>query len=200
MVRAFDAARARNAAQIAWPDSVPEDSLEVRLTLDEGSFWDAQPAMMQLGERPHTAVFSIPRPTLTPATPYGDQGAPDYPSANRKKGASGKVLMRFVADTIGNVERSTIHDVWPPNTPRPMGEELDFYNNFVASAKNWIKVFDWSQHVSANVPCARSFRFRSTSDSGRRSVSHVLQPRSRFNDDVPQSCVQKRDVHDRDPR
>ncbi len=45
--------------------------------------------------------------------------------------------MQFVVDSTGRAITSTIHDLWPKETPRLGGEKKRYYDDFVYEVSKW---------------------------------------------------------------
>ena len=136
---AFDAARARGAAMMLWPEGVTADSLTVRLALTSIAALTSKTIIAGRGRPVRFAVFTIFVPTRTPALPKTTRDGADYPMRNQMRGVSGTLTLEFVVDTSGRAEAATIHDVWPRDVPRLSGESGQYYQDFVASSTGYVK-------------------------------------------------------------
>jgi hypothetical protein len=137
--RAFDAARARGAAIMLWPESLTADSLVVRLTLVPSLAERAWKLVAPAGRHERFAAFYLSEPTESPALPKANQGHPDYPFFNQRSRITGQLTLQFVVDTNGRADSTTIHDLWTPGVPRLTGQLERYYNDFVRSTTAWVK-------------------------------------------------------------
>lgn len=141
LVRAYDAARARGVALLAWPGGFVFDSVFVRLSLLPDYVGDV-PEEAPLGKTVRKfAVFTLTEPEWSPAYPLPNQRPPRYPSENEKNRVEGSVLMQFVVDTSGRADRATIRELWPADTPRLAGYAADAHDAFVSSTEAWLREF-----------------------------------------------------------
>jgi hypothetical protein len=139
LLRAFDAARARGAALMLWPENLTADSLIVRLTLVPSLARNGWKIIAPQNRRVKFAAFYLSEPTESPALPKADQGQPDYPFFNRQSRITGRLILQFVVDTNGRADSTTIRDLWTPGVPRLTGELGRYYNDFVRTTSTWVK-------------------------------------------------------------
>ena len=139
LLHAYNSARAQSEAFIAWPDGRTEDSLVLHLVL-RPDYVGANPNRVPPGKVIRKfAAFYLAEPERVFAFRLPDRRTPVYPlsSAQHRVGAS--VLLHFVVDSAGQVERETIHDLWPDDKPRPTGSDATAYDEFARSAKSWAR-------------------------------------------------------------
>ena len=139
LASAFDSARARGTAMIAWPEKAKNDSVVFRLSIiptGESITFERGSAPLP---RVKFAVFSIAEPNISPASVQSQPEEPHYPVFNGENGITGQVIIEFVVDTLGRVDGTTIHDVWNSGKPRLQSELARYYSEFVRTAAGWAK-------------------------------------------------------------
>ena len=78
-------------------------------------------------------VFTLPIPWSRPAEAIRPPEV-KYPPAPRNAAAEGVLTLRFVVDTTGRVDMSSVRDVWPSGRPRYTGALGVYYDEFVRAA------------------------------------------------------------------
>jgi hypothetical protein len=139
--RAFDAARARGAALVEWPDGLADDSALVHLTLWPDYVGDIPEVMAPGATMRKFAVFSLTEPERSPAYPLPNQRQPVYPYENERRRIEGSVLMQFVVDTMGRAEPGSIRELWPAGRPRLGGDSAYSHDEFVYSVRVWLREY-----------------------------------------------------------
>jgi hypothetical protein len=134
---AFDSARARGGATLFWPEGMTADSFVVRLSLEANYQNDHPMFESPISRESQFKVFTLSEPDVTPAFPKLGQSFPRYPYANESQRIEGDVLTRFLVDSAGRVDASTIRELWPANKPRLTGYEADAHGRFVESVIRW---------------------------------------------------------------
>jgi hypothetical protein len=49
---------------------------------------------------------------------------------------NGTVMMRFMVDTTGRVDMTTVRDEWPSDQPRLSGQKAAYYREFLQAASD----------------------------------------------------------------
>jgi hypothetical protein len=139
LLRAYNVARAQSEAFIAWPDGHVGDSLVLHLELRPEYVGD-KPRLMEPGKVIRKFVaFYLTEPERVSAFQLLGQGIPVYPAREEMNRLEGEVLLQFIIDSTGRVERESIHDPWPVDKPYPRGYSATIYEDFARSAKSWIR-------------------------------------------------------------
>jgi hypothetical protein len=139
LLHAYNSARAQSEAFIAWPDGRTEDSLVLHLVL-RPDYVGANPNRVRPGKVIRKfAAFYLAEPERAFAFPLTDKSMPVYPRRSEASRVGASVLLHFVVDSAGRVERETIHDLWPDDKPRPTGSDATAYDEFASSAKSWVR-------------------------------------------------------------
>ena len=137
--------RAAHVAQddgegVFWPGDTPGDSLTFRVGFSESRSGTLEPARSLRTAFP---VFYVMAP---PETPVGrtSSSAPPYPANSRNIGATGVVIVQFEVDSTGHVMPATIREVWSSTQPRPKGQLLDAYNEFLHTVVAWLPTAEFT--------------------------------------------------------
>lgn len=138
---AFDEARARGGAMLLVPDSYSTRSVVVRLALEPGTFASSGALEPPSFPRSQFRVFLLPYPTMSPALPKKDNPSPRYPPRAELHDATGYLILRFIVDSSGSPEPSSIHDLWPTDKPRLTGDLGRYYDNFVQSVTETVRLW-----------------------------------------------------------
>ena len=119
---------------VFWPGDAPGDSLTFRVGFSESRTGTIEPAQ---SVRTAFPVFYVMAPPETPIGRTSNSGPP-YPIHLRDIGATGVVIVQFEVDSTGHVMPATIREVWSSTQPRPKGELLDAYNEFLHTVVAWL--------------------------------------------------------------
>jgi hypothetical protein len=118
-----------------WPSDARGDSLTFALSLSL-----SEPGKAELDNHGRIAfpIFSLLIPTTSPARQLDQFNPPQYPPDEQNYGATATVIMRFIVDTTGSVDTRSIQDVWNAKEPRPRGQMLAVYKDFLQSVTRWL--------------------------------------------------------------
>ena len=114
---------------VFWTNDMAPDSAEFVLGLVLAPNGSLSPAK---GVRYAFPAFSLLHPPVTPAKVLQMPDIP-YPADAYRAGGIGTVMVRFQVDTTGHVVRSTMQEEWPESQPRPTGQLLSIYSDFLQS-------------------------------------------------------------------
>lgn len=124
----------------AEADLVPAggpDSLRIALEFEWPTVdGDGRPTSLEA--RPLIPAFTIAHPWVDPVAPL-QSVKPSYPEQPRHSNVEGTVYLTFIVDTSGRADPSTFRDPWPAGRPRPTGDEADWWNAFVAAARQSVE-------------------------------------------------------------
>jgi TonB family protein len=131
VARALDSAVA-GGVRLVFPDSLPVDSISWSLHLEAA-------VLSEKGEitvpkiRTGSPIFSV----LVPAERQvaAERVRVSYPPRLRSAGFMGQVVMQFVVDTTGRVDRATIRDLFPAGAAALDAEGRPIYDEFVRSIR-----------------------------------------------------------------
>jgi hypothetical protein len=137
LATALDSARRHGGALMIWPDGNVADSLVVRLSLLSAAFHEAQSFDSLYRKRLKFKAFAMSFPTEAPALPIYGRRKPTYPQSNQMHRVSGTILAQFVVDTSGRAVMSSFRDLWPPDKPRLTGDLAHYYDEFLASIREF---------------------------------------------------------------
>ena len=135
---AFAAAKAGGDLYMTWPEIAAADSIVFRLSLVKPSV-GANHAIY-----PARAAMAAPAPVFTVGVPVEapvmnlKRPRVRYPMQNIDNRVSGVLLVKFVVDTNGHVDPSTVQDIWPDSTPRLTGAKGRYYDSFLAAIREEI--------------------------------------------------------------
>jgi hypothetical protein len=117
-----------------WPDTVKRDSLEFRLGLEHASV-DTSRTPGRFAERYAIPLFSVDALMETDVAVV-HMPVPRYPAWSQRDAVSGRVMMRFMVDTTGRVDMTTVRDEWASDLPRPSGQKAVYYREFLRAARD----------------------------------------------------------------
>jgi len=137
LIKAFDDARQHGTAKIPWLNDKASEPVLVWLWLvppdvDSTGKWPPPDA-----DDPAFTAYSFLGPTRSSLHQIRAEEL-RYPHYNEKSGVEGEVYLRFVVDTNGNVDSSTVHDVQPTVKSTARGPSAEEYRDFVDATKKWI--------------------------------------------------------------
>lgn len=126
------AASAAAGALPPLPDDVPGDSLVVPLVLERAE------VQAGVGPQPYEARFAVGVASLRvpPTDPATVRRLPRVSYPGFLAPVEGMVVMRYVVDTTGRVDRATMRDWWPARLPPLHGELRDYYRRLVGSVRD----------------------------------------------------------------
>jgi hypothetical protein len=119
--------------QVFWPDTAEGDSASFRI-----SYWAPNP---RRDGSPRNSAIRFASAVFTMGLPWEEDVSvismprPNYPSDGRAGSVQGFLQLGFVVDENGVLDPSSVHDIWPPNIPPPMGLLKEYYRQFVDAAK-----------------------------------------------------------------
>jgi hypothetical protein len=132
--------------RVFWPEGLEGDSAVFRIFFDAPTpLKDGSPG--EVDERFASVVFSLALPWGEPVS-VKKLSRPSYPEIPREGYSEGYLVLQFVVDENGNLDRSTIRDLWPANRERPVGPLAEYYRLFVYAAKSSVMN---SQYRPANI-------------------------------------------------
>lgn len=137
LIKAFDDARLHGTAKMPWLNDKASEPVFVWLWLDPPDVDSAGKWPPPDADHPAFTAFSFLGPTRSSLHQIGAARL-RYPHDNQKNQVEGEVYLRFVVDTNGNVQSSTVHDVQPSiksTDQHPFPQE---YRDFVDATKEWI--------------------------------------------------------------
>jgi len=114
-------------------DSVRFDIAFLRPQLDSAGH-ASNPTFKRTG----IALLSVLAPWERSVSQKAGRPPPRYPEEARRAGYQALLFMSFVVDSTGHAIGPTIREVWPQGTPRPTGEDLRMYEEFLESTKRAI--------------------------------------------------------------
>jgi len=130
---ALTAAQTAGDVYMMWPDTVKRDSLDFRLGL-EHAWVDTSRGPRRFAERYAIPLFSVDALMETDVAVV-HMSAPRYPTWSQQDAVNGTVMMRFMVDTTGRVDMSTVQDEWPGDRPRLTGQKAVYYREFLQAAR-----------------------------------------------------------------
>lgn len=131
VARALDSA-ARAGERLFFPDLLAVDSVSWLFHLESGVLSESgemSPPKIRLG----IPIFSVKAPPQRQVA--AERVRVSYPPRLRGLGFMGHVLMQFVVDTSGRVDRSTIRDLYPAGYAPLAPNERDAYEEFIRSVR-----------------------------------------------------------------
>ena len=135
---AFAAAKAAGDLYMSWPDIVAADTIAFRLSF-------VSPTVGADGKlSPAHAAMVAPAPVFTVGAPVEEvatnkkRPSVRYPMQNLDERVSGVLLVKFVVDTNGRADPTTVEDIWPEGLPRLTGDKGRYYDAFLAAVRDEI--------------------------------------------------------------
>ena len=128
LLRAAVESQASDDAMV-WTDDMAADSAQFVLGFALSPNGTVGPAR---GVRYAFPAFSLLHPTETPAKVIEMPDIP-YPADAYRAGGIGAVMVRFEVDSTGHVVPTTMREEWPESQPRPTGQLLSIYTDFLQS-------------------------------------------------------------------
>ena len=120
--------------RVFWPDELKGDSAIFRIYF-MAPYPNKDGSPGEVTARFASVVFSLALPWAEPVS-VKKLSRPSYPEIPREGFSEGYVILQFHVDENGNLDRSTIHDLWPSNRERPVGSLAEYYRLFVNAAKS----------------------------------------------------------------
>ena len=134
MQTAFENARRNRTALMPWRNLASDKPVTVTI-------WLAVPSVASTGEWKHPDAELTAFWMLQPAHSYASllkSAELRYPKSNRKNHAEGSVTLRFVVDSSGSAEPTTIHDIRSAGEASRSGLTADEYADFRDATRAWV--------------------------------------------------------------
>ena len=127
-----------------WLAGRPGDSVRVRLWLDDSNV-DSSGDLRDLdpGEARFTA-FSLMQPIVR-SLGHRNAAKLRYPKANQRERVEGMIRMRFVVDTNGRVDPSSIHEVQAVDPQHDLDQSFP-HQLFAQAVREWIPQNEYAHY------------------------------------------------------
>lgn len=137
-----------------WPSETPGDSMQFAIEFVLPPLGQAFPVG---ADRVVFPTFSVRFPAFTPVA-ITSTSAPEYPPLAKQIKATGVIMVDFDVDSIGQVPTESIKDVWLPGKPRPTGDALAIYNEFLNSVIRWLPTAQFAPGRIGSCPIRQHMR------------------------------------------
>lgn len=135
---------AQAAEPFLWDEEQEGDSLAFRLSLTVPTH-GRDGVMRKIESRVAIPVFIVRTPWSEQVTQLpGAAGRLKYPDEPRHRGYQADIHVRFIVDTTGHADASTIRDYIPDGQTRPRGEDARMYDMFVREVRRAIPTMQFT--------------------------------------------------------
>lgn len=139
-----------SGTRIILPDGLARDSLSFLIAYRvPAAREDGQ--MVPMRVRRAVSIFSLLVPPEQPAAAVRGPRIV-YPPRRGQFDAQGTVVLRFVVDSRGRVERNTVEAYWPPDRPKLTGELGEYYRAFVVAARRGVAAMRFQPALLGGCP------------------------------------------------
>ena len=149
---------------IQYPDAVDADSVFFSLSLVNPTVTE-QGKMVPVVARHPIPIFSLAIPWEKPIRVIKNPRV-EYPTFSQSIGSVGGVRVEYYVDKSGRAEPQTMKEVWPAGIPKPTGDLLTAYTEFLRAVKRGLPSARFSPAIVGGCPVKKvvdhffEFKFR----------------------------------------